>query len=150
MTIIKLTTEINAPIQLVFDLNRNIDIHTKSTAKSNETAIAGTTSGLINKGETVTWRGKHFGVYLEHKSNIPEMEIPHYFIDEMVEGKFKKFKHTHTFTEKNGKTIMVDKIEYETPFGIFGKFFDLLLLKNHLTKFILERNSFIKEIAEKQ
>ena len=150
MTIIKLTTEINAPIQLVFDLNRNIDIHTKSTAKSNETAIAGTTSGLINKGETVTWRGKHFGVYLKHKSNIPEMEIPHYFIDEMVEGKFKKFKHTHTFTEKNGKTIMVDKIEYETPFGIFGKFFDLLLSKNHLTKFILERNSFIKETAEKQ
>ena len=78
MTTIKLTTEINAPIQIVFDLNRNIDIHKQSTSKSNETAIAGVTSGLINKKETVTWRGKHFGFYLTHKSVISEMKIPHY------------------------------------------------------------------------
>ena len=149
MTTIKLTTEITAPIQTVFDLNRNIDIHTKSTAKSKETAIAGRTSGLIKKGETVTWRGKHFGIYLTHKSLIPEMEFPNYFIDEMMEGRFKKFKHTHTFSEKNGKTIMIDKIEYETPFGLAGKLFDFMILKKYLTHFITERNNFIKEIAEK-
>lgn len=149
MTTIELTTEINAPIQLVFDLNRNIDIHQQSTSKSKETAIAGTTSGLINKGETVTWRGKHFGIYLTHKSLIPEMEFPNYFVDEMIEGRFKKFKHTHTFAEKNGKTIMTDKIEYETPFGLAGKLFDFLILKKHLIHFIKERNNFIKEIAER-
>jgi len=148
MTTIHLSTGINAPINHVFDLARNIDIHTQSTAKSNETAIAGRTSGLINKGETVTWRGKHFGIYLTHKSLIPEMDFPNYFIDEMIEGRFKKFKHTHTFSEKNGKTVMNDKIEYENPFGIFGEIFDHLLLKNHLTKFIQERNNFIKKTAE--
>ena len=84
MTTIHLRTEINAPIQIVFDLNRNIDIHKLSTSRSDETAIAGTTSGLINQGETVTWRGKHFGIYLTHKSLIPEMEFPNYFIDEMI------------------------------------------------------------------
>jgi ligand-binding SRPBCC domain-containing protein len=148
MTTIHLSTEINAPINHVFDLARNIDIHKQSTAKSNETAIAGRTSGLINKGETVTWRGKHFGIYLTHKSLIPEMEFPVYFVDEMIEGRFKKFKHTHTFSEKKGTTVMNDKIEYENPFGIFGKIFDRLLLKNHLTEFIQERNNFIKKNAE--
>lgn len=150
MTTIKLTTEINASIQLVFDINRNIDIHKLSTSKSNETAIAGVTSGLINKGETVTWRGKHFGIYLTHKSLIPEMEFPNYFIDEMVEGRFRKFKHLHTFSEKNGKTIMMDKIEYETPFWIFGKIFDKIVLKSYLTNFIKERNTFIKKTVENQ
>lgn len=148
MTTIHLITEIKAPIQLVFDLNRNIDIHKLSTSKSKETAIDGVVSGLINKGETVTWRGKHFGFYLTHKSLISEMEIPNNFIDEMVQGRFKSFKHNHTFVEKNSKTIMYDKIEYETPFGIFGTIFDRLLLRNHLTKFIQERNSFIKQIAQ--
>lgn len=148
MTIIKLTTEINAPIQIVFDLNRNIDIHKQSTSKSNETAIAGVTSGLINKNETVTWRGKHFGIYLTHKSIISEMEIPHYFVDEMIEGRFKKFKHQHFFKQENEKTIMFDVIEYETPFGITGRFFDYILLKKHLTNFIQERNEFIKVLAE--
>ena len=148
MTTIKLTTEINAPIQTVFDLNRNIDIHKQSTSKSNETAIAGVTSGLINKNETVTWRGKHFGFYLTHKSIISEMKIPYYFVDEMMEGHFKKFKHQHFFKQENEKTIMFDVIEYETPFGIAGRFFDYILLKKHLTNFIQERNEFIKILAE--
>lgn len=150
MTTIKLITEINAPIQTVFDLNRNIDIHKQSTSKSDETAIAGITSGLINKGETVTWRGKHFGFYLTHKSHIPEMDFPNYFIDEMVEGRFKTFNHLHEFVVKNGQTTMTDTIRYETPYGIFGKLFDQLILKNYLAKFIQERNNFIKKTAESQ
>ena len=149
MTTIQLTTRINAPIELIFDLSRNIDVHQQSTAKSNETAIDGITSGLINLNETVTWRGKHFGVYLKHKSLISAMEIPTYFVDEMLEGKFKSFKHQHTFIQKKGFVIMEDNIQYETPYGIFGEIFDLLILKKHLTKFISERNSFIKTLAEK-
>ncbi|MFV8358055.1 cell division protein, partial [Flavobacterium sp. XS1P32] len=82
MTTIQLTTKIKAPIEIIFDLSRNIDVHQQSTAKSNETAIDGITSGLINLNETVTWRGKHFGVYLTHKSIISAMVIPTYFVDE--------------------------------------------------------------------
>nr|WP_309759836.1 SRPBCC family protein [Flavobacterium sp.] len=149
MTTIQLSTTIKAPIEIIFDLSRNIDVHQQSTAKSNETAIDGITSGLINANETVTWRGKHFGVYLTHKSLISAMVIPTYFVDEMLEGKFKSFKHQHTFIQKNGFVIMEDKIQYETPYGIFGKLFDHFLLKKHLTTFILERNLFIKALAEK-
>lgn len=148
MTTINLTTKIKAPIAIIFDLSRNIDTHKLSTAKSNETAIDGITSGLINKGETVIWRGKHFGFYLTHKSIISAMEIPSYFVDEMVEGKFKSFKHEHSFIDGNGFVKMIDKIQYQTPYGIFGKLFDVLLLKKHLTNFITERNKVLKDLAE--
>lgn len=150
MTTIKLKTEINAPLNQVFDLARNIDIHKQSTAKSKETAIAGVVSGLINLNDTVTWRGKHFRFFLTHKSVISEMEIPFHFVDEMVEGRFKSFKHTHTFVQKDDSTIMIDTVEYETPFGLAGKLFDLMVLKNYLYNFIAERNYFIKQIAENQ
>ncbi len=150
MTTINLSTKIKASKQVIFDLSRNIDIHKLSTAKSNETAIDGVTSGLINVNETVTWRGKHFGFYLTHKSIIPVMEIPSYFVDEMVEGKFKSFKHEHSFIDGNGFVMMIDKIQYETPYGIFGKLFDVLILKKHLTNFITERNRVLKELAENQ
>lgn len=148
MTTIHLSTKIKTSKQVIFDLSRNIDVHKLSTAKSNESAIDGITSGLINKGETVTWRGKYFGIYLTHKSIIPTMEIPSYFVDEMVEGKFKSFKHEHSFIEGNGFVMMIDKIQYQTPFGIFGKLFDILILKRHLTNFISERNKVLKELAE--
>jgi ligand-binding SRPBCC domain-containing protein len=147
MTTIHLTTKIKAPIKTVFDLARNIDIHQQSTSKSKEKAIAGVTTGLINLNETVTWRGKHFGLYLTHKSRITEMEIPNYFVDEMVKGHFKWFKHEHTFTEKNGVTIMIDFLQYETPFGIFGKLFDCYFLEKHLRNFLLERNKILKKLS---
>ena len=150
MTTINLITRINAPIQTVFDLNRNIDIHKLSISKSKETAIEGITSGLINLNETVTWKGIHFGFYQTHKSLISAMEAPNYFVDEMVEGRFKSFKHQHNFTKELGMVIMEDIIEYETPFGIFGKLFDKMILRSYLTNLIAERNEFIKNLAENQ
>jgi ligand-binding SRPBCC domain-containing protein len=81
---------------------------------------------------------------------ISEMEIPFLFVDKMVEGRFKSFKHTHTFVQKDDSTIMIDTVEYETPFGLAGKLFDLMVLKNYLYNFIAERNYFIKQIAENQ
>jgi ligand-binding SRPBCC domain-containing protein len=144
MTTIHLITKIKAPIQTVFDVSRNIDIHQQSASKSKESAIAGITSGLINLNETVTWRGKHFGFYLTHKSRITAMTFYSYFVDEMEEGKFKSFKHEHFFEETKGVTTMTDKLQYETPYGIIGKLFDVLFLKRHLTQFLLERNCRIK------
>ncbi|MDR7372445.1 SRPBCC family protein [Flavobacterium aquidurense] len=148
MTTINLTTKIKASKQLVFDASRNIDIHQKSASKSNEKAIAGVTSGLINLNETVTWRGKHFRFYLTHQSRITTMNLHDYFVDEMERGKFKTFKHEHFFEEENGFTIMKDKIQYETPFGIFGRLFDFLFLKKHLIQFLLERNKILKKVSE--
>ena len=149
MTTIYLETKIKAPKKIVFDASRDIDIHQKSASKTSEKAIAGITSGLINLNETVTWRGKHFGFYLTHKSRITAMNFYGYFVDEMEKGKFKYFKHEHFFEEQNGITIMKDKLQYETPFGIFGELFDILFLEKHLTQFLLERNKTLKEVSEK-
>lgn len=150
MTKITLQTKIKAPIETVFNLSRDIDIHLLSTSQTNEEAIAGKTSGLIELNETVTWKGKHFGIYLHHKSVISSMIFPSHFVDKMQEGAFKSFKHKHYFSFENGFTIMDDEIYYETPFGSFGKLFDKILLKKYLTDLIQKRNQVIKEITEKQ
>ena len=76
------------------------------------------------------------------------MNFCNYFVDEMEKGKFKYFKHEHFFEEQNGITIMKDKLQYETPFGIFGELFDILFLEKHLTQFLLERNKTLKEVSE--
>ena len=149
MTTIQLTTHYFAPIEKVFDINRNIDIHQQSASKTNEIAIAGITSGLINKNETVTWKGKHFGVYLTHQSLISELIFPTYFVDEQLKGQFKNFKHQHFFEQKENYVEVTDILNYETPYGIFGKLFDKLFLKKHLTDFIMKRNAVLKNLAEK-
>lgn len=148
MTKIYLTTIINADIKTVFDAARNINLHMDSAEKTNEKAIAGTTSGLINLGETVTWRGKHFGIYITHKSKITSLEYPVCFVDEMIKGNFKKFKHQHIFKQMQTGTKMIDILEYKTPYFIFGSVFNHLILKKYLTKFLITRNNFIKTKTE--
>ena len=150
MTTINLITKINAPKPIVFDLAKNINVHQNSASKTNEKAIAGTTSGLINLNKTVTWKGKHFGIYLTHTSKITEMVLYDYFIDVMEKGSFKSFKHQHLFKEKNGVTIMQDLLQYETPFGLFGKLFNYLFLMKHMTKFLLQRNNALKRLSEQE
>lgn len=148
MTTIHLNTSINGPKLTVFDLARDITEHENSSKNTREKAIAGRTSGKINLGETVTWRGKHFGLYLQHTSIISEMEVPTFFVDEMVKGVFKSFRHEHIFKETDTKTEMIDILRYEVPYGIFGQFFNYIILKSYLTKFLRERNQHIKHRAE--
>ena len=76
MPTIKLETHINAPIQLCFDLSTSIDLHKISTAATNEKAIAGTTEGLINLNECVTWEATHFGIRQQLTTKITGFDSP--------------------------------------------------------------------------
>jgi ligand-binding SRPBCC domain-containing protein len=146
-TIISLT-EINAPIEKVFDLSRSIDLHMESTKQTGEQAIAGRTSGLIELGETVTWRAKHFGIWQNLTSKITEFNYPSFFVDEMVSGAFKSFKHEHHFSEADGHTIMKDVFVFESPFGALGRLFNWLILNRYMANLLTKRNQVIKDVAE--
>lgn len=148
MTVITLHTEILSTLEEAFQLSLDIDFHKKTASQTQEEAIAGVTSGIIKQNETVTWRGKHFGVFLTHTSQITAYEASTYFVDEMIEGNFKSFRHQHFFEKKDNVVYMKDVITYETPYGIFGKIFDHLLLKKHLTHFIENRNQVLKVALE--
>ena len=148
MSRIYLETLINADIQRVFDLARSIDLHQQSTSQTHEKAIAGRTSGLIEENETVTWRAKHLGVYQTLTTKIISMDKPSQFTDEMQKGAFKSMRHQHIFKKVDGKTLMIDIFEFESPLGIVGKLFNRIFLKNYLRNFLLERNRLIKNTAE--
>lgn len=149
MTEIHLITKINATPETVSALSRDIDLHQHSMHGTDEKAIAGVTSGIIELNQTVTWKGRHFGIWLTHKSRITEMRHPDYFVDEMEEGYFASFKHFHYFIEKSYGTMMVDRLVYETPCGFAGRCFDRFVLKAYLTRLIKARNAIIKTMAEK-
>lgn len=139
---------VNAPLDVVFNLSRSIDLHKISTAHTKEEAVGGKTSGLIGPGESVTWRARHFWVTQLLTSKITAFNSPHYFVDEMVSGAFARFKHQHIFTEEKGTTLMTDIFDYTSPYGIFGRMADVLFLKRYMEKLLAERNRIVKEYAE--
>lgn len=150
MPAIRLETFINAPKQNVFDLARSIDLHQISTAHTNEKAVAGKTSGLIELDESVTWEAKHFGVVQQLTSKVTAMNAPEYFVDEMVSGAFKSFKHEHIFEARGAGTLMIDVFNYVSPFGILGKLADQIFLKRYMTALLTQRNKVIKAHVEEK
>ncbi len=148
MPTIQLETCIDAPQNIVFDLSRSIDLHKISTSHTREEAIAGVTRGLIDYGQTVTWRAKHFGVYQTLTSKITEYKRPQYFVDEMLSGIFKRLRHEHIFNPEGEKTIMIDVFEYVSPLGLIGKFADLIFLRGYMKLLLNRRNEVIKDYAE--
>ena len=148
MPTIQLSTFIAAPIGICFDLSRSIDLHQISTVDTGERAVGGKMSGLINKGETVTWKARHFGIWQSLTSQITDMQPPYSFSDEMVKGAFHSFRHDHLFREKNGGTLMEDRFSYQSPLGLLGRLADILFLKSYMTRLLEKRNEVIKEHAE--
>ena len=69
-------TWIRAGLQPCFDAARDLDLHQKSVAYTGETAVAGRTSGLIEMGEEVTWRARHFGIIQHFTSRITAFNPP--------------------------------------------------------------------------
>jgi len=148
MPVIHIETLIKADIETCFDLARSIDLHLESTKHTGETAIAGRTSGLIEMGETVTWRAKHLGIWQTFTSIIPQMQRPVLFIDEMQRGAFKSLRHEHHFKQVNGGILMTDLLTFQSPLGLLGAIANKLFLTRYLTNLLLQRNEVIKLHAE--
>ncbi|WP_411334346.1 SRPBCC family protein [Metabacillus indicus] len=149
MPTIKHEVYIHAPIEVCFDLARSVDVHMETTSRTQEKAVDGVTSGLMEHGDSVTWEAVHLGVRQRLTARITEMERPYQFSDVMVKGAFRSFTHTHEFKESGTGTIMKDTFSYESPFGIFGKVADLLFLERYMRNFIAARALELKRIAEK-
>ena len=147
---IHITSFIKAPVERVFDLSRSINLHQISTTDTNEKAIDGVINGLINKNETVTWQARHFFKTRRFTSKITEMQSPGLFIDEMIKGDFKSYRHEHHFKATDNGTIMIDLVTFESPYGTIGKIANSLFLKSYLERLLKKRNAVIKDYAETQ
>lgn len=150
MPTIHLTTFVEAPVERLFDLTRSIDLHKKSMSESNGQAVAGTTMGLIELSETVTWKAKLLFKTRILKTKITEMNRPMSFTDEMISGDFKSISHQHHFKQTTNGSLLIDLFYFETPYGIIGKITNKLFLTGYLKKLLENRNRFIKEYAESE
>ncbi|WP_298497947.1 SRPBCC family protein [uncultured Algibacter sp.] len=149
MPLVQIETFINADIQTCFDLARNVDFYQKSIKNSREIAIDGKTTGLVEANDFITWEAKHLGFVRHITLKVTEFNNPSLFVDEIVEGDFKAYKHEHIFRKSNNKTIMIDKFYFESNWGVLGKIVDKFFMKKYMINILKIRNKTLKEKAEK-
>ena len=141
-------TVIRAPIERCFDAARDLDLHVQSMSYSNERAVAGRTTGLIELGEEVTWRARHFGVTQHFTSKITAFDRPRHFRDSMQRGAFRSFEHDHFFHEEDGGTRMVDVLVFSAPLGVLGWIAEKVVLTRYLERLLRTRAAVIRADSE--
>ena len=148
MPVIQLTTIILAPRERVFDLARSIDAHQDSAGSTHERAIAGVMSGLIGRGDEVTWEARHFGIRQRLAVRITAFDRPRHFQDIMIAGAFRSMVHAHDFNDDRGGTLMRDRFEFESPLRFLGGIANRLFLTSYMRRFLERRNQVLKRLAE--
>jgi len=73
------------------------------------------------EGTLIDYRLRIAGIPQRWRSRIQLWDPPSRFSDEQVRGPYKKWLHTHAFEECAEGTRMIDTVEYELPFGFFGR-----------------------------
>lgn len=144
---ITLRTEILASVETCFDLSRDVTIHTRSG--DNEQAVAGVTSGLLELGDEVTFEAKHLGMLWHMTSKITELERPIRFVDEMMKGPFKRWRHEHVFTPTKHGTLILDDVDYAPLLWPLSWPVDRLFLRSYMRRLLVRRNRFLRQQARR-
>jgi ligand-binding SRPBCC domain-containing protein len=144
------TAVVATPIDVVFDLSLDMDAHVASMARSRERIVGGVSHGRIGLGDQVTFRARHFGIPFLLTSRVTELDEPHRFVDEQVEGPFRSFRHEHLFRHEDGATVMVDRVRFDAPVGFVGDIAERVLLGRYLRRLIGQRSRHTKREAERR
>jgi ligand-binding SRPBCC domain-containing protein len=149
MTTIVVDTRIAAPIEMCFDLARDVDAHLKTSSSTGERAVGGKTSGLLELNDTVTFEAVHFGIRQRLTSKIVEFDRPRRFVDEMVKGAFTSLRHVHEFIVEGPSVLMRDTLMWRSPLGFLGAIADKLFVEGHMRAFMVKKQSELKAYAER-
>jgi ligand-binding SRPBCC domain-containing protein len=153
MVTLREITVIRAPIERCFDLARSVEVHLAGNVHWGEAAVAagGVTSGLVDVGQRVTWRAKHFALWHTLTSEITAMDRPTYFQDTMVDGPFRSMQHDHRFLILSSTlTEMEDVFRFSAPLPVLGRVVEILVLRRYMERLLRERNAVLKDVAESE
>jgi ligand-binding SRPBCC domain-containing protein len=148
METIRLGTWIDAPVERCFLLSLSVDLHLATARSTREKASASSTKGMIREGETLTFKGRHFGVRGGHTSLIETLRPHSYYRDVMIAGPFQHFEHDHHFAPMDDGTRMRDEIRFSVSGGLLGRVATRMFLRKRLKAFLMERNAMIRRLAE--
>jgi ligand-binding SRPBCC domain-containing protein len=132
-----------------FDLSRDVELHLDSLLSTGETVVAGRRSGLLEQGEHVAWRGRHFGIPLTLMSRLTQVERPTRFVDEEIAGPFRRLRHEHRFEPHSAGTRVIDDITFEAPFGSLGRLVERVVLERYMRDLICGRNAHLLAVARR-
>ena len=74
----------------------------------------------IQEGTKISYRLSLYGFPVDWESEITDWKPDQKFSDIQLKGPYSHWHHTHEFEEKNGGTLIRDRVLYKVPLGVPG------------------------------
>jgi ligand-binding SRPBCC domain-containing protein len=78
-------------------------------------------AGGLRAGSLIRYRLRLLGVSFDWLTEIIRWDPPHEFVDEQRKGPYRLWIHTHTFSEDDAGTSVVDEVRYRLPLWPAGE-----------------------------
>ena len=69
----------------------------------------------LQLGSIIEYRIRWRQIPLYWRTEIAAWEPPNRFIDQQIQGPYRRWIHEHTFVEREGGTLLRDHVEYAVP-----------------------------------
>lgn len=86
----------------------------------------------MHAGALIDYRIRLGCVPVRWRTMITAFEPPHRFVDEQLLGPYSYWHHTHAFTERDGGTLITDRVKYLMPLGVLGRLAHALVVGRQL------------------
>jgi len=117
------TFTINAGIDRVWEFYTDLHHLNVITPRQLQLRVDNAISQKLAAGHRVSLSGR-FVTRRTWNTDITYLG-PYVYVDEMKNGPFKQWKHTHTFKKiSDNETEVVDDIDFELPYGVIGRLFE--------------------------
>jgi ligand-binding SRPBCC domain-containing protein len=133
------------PIGEVFDFfsaETNLERITPSTLSFK---VLRKSTEKIEQGTLIYYRLKIRGVPVKWVTRIDEWTPGKKFVDMQISGPYALWHHTHTFEEKDGGTLMRDRVRFKLPLGWLGNLVAGWLVKRDVREIFSYRSRIISE-----
>ncbi len=151
MPTVEYVCDLNAPVDKVWAFHDDIGALFTLTPPKMHARLVGDPEPM-GQGAIYDIVTKRFGLSLHLVAEIVAYEPPRLFRDRQVKGKgpFRRWEHTHGFDPlPDNRTRLTDHVEYEVPFGPFGRLADLLFVRRELNQMFAYRHKITRELLEK-
>lgn len=82
--------------------------------------VLGKSTPHMEAGTLIDYQLRLSGLPFKWKTRIESWEAGRSFVDIQLSGPYRQWHHTHTFTPKDGGTLMTDRVIYQLPMGRLG------------------------------
>jgi ligand-binding SRPBCC domain-containing protein len=111
-----------------------------------EFRILGSSDAEVREGTLIRYRLRLNGIPLTWESRIARYEENTLFVDEQIQGPYRRWVHLHTFRAVPGGVDVGDRVEYALPFGFLGRLAHALVVRRQLHTIFAYRERALKDV----